>query len=60
MGDFVCRQSGRHSHVSSGQGFAYAHDVGGDSRMFPSEQLPGAAESGGDFVENEQQVVSFA
>ena len=60
MGDVGGAQRRGQAEVAAGQGFADAHDVGADAGVVGGEQLAGAAESGGDLVEDQQHVVPSA
>ena len=46
--------------VAAGERLADAHDVGADAGVVGGEQLTGAAEAGGDLVEDQQHVVAVA
>ena len=53
LADMPAGEGGGECHVSTGQRFADTHDIWLDARMFTGEQLAGAAESGGDFVQDQ-------
>ena len=46
-------QGRRQGDVAAGECLAHAHDVGADARVVGREQFPGAAEAGGDLVEDQ-------
>ena len=60
VGDPFGRQHGGKTHVTSGQRFAHAQDVGRDTGPFRCEHPSGAAEAGGDLVGDQQDVVPRA
>ncbi len=50
-------QSGGHGEIASGQAFGHCHEVGLDRFLLGCEHGSGAAETGGHFVADEQNVV---
>ena len=60
MRDVGGAQGGGQAEVSAGERLADAHDVRADAGVVGGEQRAGAAESGGDLVENQQHVVPSA
>ena len=55
--DFVGRECCGQWHVAAGQAFADRHQVRRDPLMLAGEHLAGAAESGGHFIGNEEDIV---
>ena len=59
-GDVAAGDGGGEGEVAAGEAFAQGEDVGHHISVFEREQFTGAAEAGGDFVENQQHTVSIA
>ena len=53
-------KSCREGHRAAGEGLAHAKDVRGDAGVLAGEHATGPPEAGGDFVENQQNVVPVA
>ena len=60
LGDLVGGHDGSEAHITARQGFPYAHDIGVDSGPFAGEHAAGSAESGCDFVGDQQEAVTIA
>src|SRR6185312_8997863 len=58
--DVAAAQRRGQRDVAAGERLANTHDVGADARVVGGEQLPGAAEPGGNLVEDQQDVVAVA
>ena len=59
-GDVAASNGGGEGEVAAGEAFAQSEDVGHHISVFEREQFAGAAEAGGDFVENQQHTVLIA
>ena len=59
-GHAVVAQGRRQGHVAAGERLAQAENVRADIGVVHGEQFAGAAEAGGDFVENQQYAVLVA
>ncbi len=60
VGDLAGRERGGERHGATGQRFAEAQNIRGDTRMFTRKQLTGAAKAGGDFVGDQQNALAVA
>ena len=58
--DVAAGDGGGEGEVAAGEAFAQGEDVGHHISVFECEQFTGAAEAGGDFVENQQYAVLVA
>jgi len=55
--DLIACEGCGQRHVAAGQSFADRHQIRCDSLMLAGEHLAGSAESGGDFIDNQEDVV---
>ena len=60
LGDGGGGEDGGEGHHAAGDGLAHAHDVGLDAGVFPGEEFTGAAEAGGDLVEDKEDAGGVA
>ena len=58
--NFVGRNRDRHGHIAAGQSFRNAQDIGTYAGMVKRKHLPGSAESGRDFVGDQEDAVPVA
>ena len=56
----VAQGGGGECHIAAGEGLAEAQDIGFNTGVLQCKQLAGAAEAGGDFIEDQQNIEGIA
>ena len=58
--DTRCAEGCGECHIAPGEGLSETQNIRHDVRMLQREHFPGAAEAGGDLIENQQDIVLVA